>query len=283
MTPASQPPGLYVVATPIGNLGDISARAVETLRGCALIACEDTRVTAKLVQRFGLGAPLTPYHDHSDEAVRPRLVEAAAHKAVALVSDAGTPLISDPGYKLVRDCKAAGVAVFALPGACAAIAALSVSGLPSDRFLFAGFPPAKPMARRQMLRELASVRATLIFYESPARLADSLKDMLDMLGDRPASIAREITKLHETLYDGTLATLAAHFAVTAVKGELVIIAGPPLEDTPADEPDVDALLIEALTSSSLKQAVASVTAATGLPRKQVYARALQLAAGSDAS
>jgi 16S rRNA (cytidine1402-2'-O)-methyltransferase len=270
------PAGLYVVATPIGNLGDISQRAIDTLRGCALIACEDTRVTATLARRFALTAPLTPYHEHNADAARPGLITRAREAAVALVSDAGTPLISDPGYRLVAECRAQGIPVLPIPGACAAIAALSVAGLATDRFLFAGFLPSKSSARRTMLRELASIKATLVFYESPARLAESLRDMAEYLGDRQASIARELTKLHESHYAGSLSQLAGQFASQEVRGELVVCVAPPMPEAPAESVDVDALLREALTGASLKQAVADVTARTGLPRKQVYARALAL-------
>ena len=266
-------PGLYVVATPIGNLGDMTLRAIEVLQQASVIACEDSRVTGRLCQRFGIETPLTPYHDHVADLVRPALVRRAGTEAVALVSDAGTPLISDPGYKLVRDCKAARVTVTSIPGACAAVAALCVAGLPSDRFCFAGFLPTKDAARRRALQDVADIPATLIFYESPQRLGESLAAMASVLGDRPACIARELTKLHETLYEGSLTALAARFASGIVKGEVVIVAGPPLAQ-PREAVDLDALLDEALARAPLKQAVAEVTAATGLPRKQVYAKAL---------
>ncbi len=271
-------PGLYIVATPIGNLGDITLRALDVLRRVDVILCEDTRVTATLASRYGLGAERVAYHDHNADVVRPKiLARLAAGAAVALVSDAGTPLISDPGFKLVREAAAAGIPVTALPGASAALAALTVAGLPTDRFLFAGFLPAKSAARRRALRELASVKASLIFYETAPRLADSLADMTAMLGDRPAAVARELTKLHEEVRRETLLALAEHYQrVGPPKGEIVVVVGPPTEAPPADEADLDARLRSALQTTSLKEASAAVAAATGLPRRQVYARALAL-------
>lgn len=276
-SPDPLPPGLYIVATPIGNLGDLTARAADVLRRVALVACEDTRVTAKLLRHAGATAPMTPYHDHSADSVRPRLLARMAVDAVALVSDAGTPLISDPGYKLVRDARAAGVAVTTLPGPCAAVAALTLAGLPTDRFLFAGFLPSKVKARADAISELAGLRATLVFYESGHRLADSLFALVAGLGDRPAAVAREITKRFEEVVDGSLASLAARYAdAPDPKGEIVIIVGPPADPTPATEADLDTALRTAMAGQPLKSAVAEVADALNLPRKQVYARALEL-------
>lgn len=276
-SPDPLPPGLYIVATPIGNLGDLTARAADVLRRVALVACEDTRVTAKLMRHVGATAPMTPYHDHSADSVRPRLLSRMAVDAVALVSDAGTPLISDPGYKLVRDARAARVAVTTLPGPCAAVAALTLAGLPTDRFLFAGFLPSKVKARAEAIAELAGIRATLVFYESGHRLADSLAALAAGLGDRPAVVAREITKRFEESVDGSLAGLAARYAdAPDPKGEIVIIIGPPADPAPATEADLDTALRTAMAGQPLKSAVAEVADALNLPRKQVYARALEL-------
>ena len=270
-------PGLYIVATPIGNLGDITLRALDVLKGADAILCEDTRVTATLARRYGLGAERIAYHDHNADAVRPGLIgRLAAGATLALVSDAGTPLVSDPGFKLVREAAAAGIPVIPVPGASAALAALTVAGLPTDRFLFAGFLPAKSAGRRRELRELATVRASLVFYETAPRLADALADMAAMLGDRPAAVARELTKLHEEVRRESLGTLAEHYRKAGPpKGEIVVIVGPPVAEAASDE-DVDAQLIAALQSASLREASAAVAAATGLPRRQVYARALAL-------
>jgi 16S rRNA (cytidine1402-2'-O)-methyltransferase len=273
--PPPLPFGLYIVATPIGHLGDMSPRAIETLRGCALIACEDTRVTGALTHRFGIETPLTPYHDHNADQVRPGLLERAHSAAIALVSDAGTPLISDPGFKLVRDARAAGIAITPIPGACAAITALSVAGLPCDQFFFAGFLPSKSGARRAAVQAIAQVPGSLVFYESPQRLPESLHDLQEILGDRPAFVARELTKLYESHYSGTLSALAARWQASDARGELVLVVGPHVAGA-APIFDIDALLLAALHNQSFKQAVADVTAQTGLPRKQIYARALGL-------
>jgi 16S rRNA (cytidine1402-2'-O)-methyltransferase len=273
--PTPLPPGLYIVATPIGHLGDMTPRAIETLRGCAVIACEDTRVSGALAQRFDIKTPLTPYHDHNADAVRPGLLARAAIEPVALVSDAGTPLISDPGFKLVRDARALNINVTPIPGACAAIAALSVAGLPCDQFFFAGFLPSKSGARRAALQSIVQVPGSLVFYESPQRLCESLRDMISVLGDRPAFVGRELTKLYETHYSGTLVSLCDGWHEADNRGELVIVVGPQQAGT-APQLDIDALLLAALQGQTLKQAVADVTAQTGLPRKQIYARALAL-------
>ena len=272
--------GLYILATPIGNAGDITLRGLELLRAADVIACEDTRVTSKLLAIHGVSAAgrLTAYHDHNGDRVRPQLLAKIAEgAAVALVSDAGTPLVSDPGYKLARAAIEAGHAVVPLPGPSAVLAALAVAGLPSDRFLFAGFLDAKSAARRADLRGLGAVQATLVFFESGPRLPASLADMAAVLGPRPAVVARELTKRFETVLRGTLPDLAARFAEgEEARGEIVVVVGPPDADAPADAVDLDALLLEALKSAPLKEAVAQVTAATGLPRKTVYAAALKL-------
>lgn len=276
--------GLHLVATPIGNMGDITLRAIETLRQVDLVACEDTRVTAKLMARHGIEARLVPYHEHNAECMRPELLRRLAEgEAIALVSDAGTPLVSDPGYKLVRAAIEAGHPVTALPGPSAVLAALQLSGLPPDRFLFAGFLPAKAGERRRTLSELAGVLATLIFYESAQRLAESLADMAQCLGDRPAAVARELTKLHEEVRRGGLADLARHYAEAGPpKGEIVLVVGPPPSEAQAVSPeDLDAQLKAALMRMSLKDAVAAVTAATGRSRREVYARALALAGSAE--
>lgn len=278
--PGSKPqPGLYLVATPIGNARDISLRALDVLRSADLIACEDTRVTAKLLAIYGIRATTIAYHDHNAERMRPQILQALRQgQIVALVSDAGTPLIADPGYRLVREVTAAGLPVTALPGASAVLAALSLSGLPTDRFLFAGFLPERAAERRRVLGELAPVQASLVFFESPRRLDDSLQDALQMLGDRPAAMGRELTKKFEEVRRGTLSELAAHYKdAEAPKGEAVLVIGPPLAEAAiVDDAAIDAALKAALQSSSLKQAVADVAAATGAARKLVYARALRL-------
>lgn len=271
-------PGLYIVATPIGNLGDIGARAAATLARADLIAAEDTRVTAKLLSHLGLRISMTPYHDHSDERTRAALVARMAEEVVVLVSDAGTPLISDPGYKLVRDARAAGRHVTTIPGPCAAIAAITLSGLPSDRFLFAGFLPNKAKARADTIAEFAGLRASLVFYESGPRLAASLAALADGLGDREAAVAREITKLYEQCITGTLTTLAARYADAPPKGEIVIVVAPPGEAVPeaADDTTLDAALRDAMADKPVAQAAKAVAKRFGLDRHDVYARALAL-------
>lgn len=270
--------GLYVVSTPIGNLRDITYRAVDVLAGCDLILAEDTRVTGKLLSACGLGRPLQPYHDHNADSVRPRvLARLAAGERIALVSDAGTPLISDPGFKLVRAAAEAGHAVRPVPGASATLAALAVAGLPSDRFLFAGFPPNRGAARRGWLEALAPVRATLILFETGPRLAESLADMAAVLGEREAVVARELTKLFETVYRGPLSTLAADPALQAAKGEIVVLVGPG-EAAEAGPEEVDAALRDALTRAGPGEAASAVAQALGLPRRELYKRALALQA-----
>ncbi|OBX20219.1 16S rRNA (cytidine(1402)-2'-O)-methyltransferase [Erythrobacter sp. QSSC1-22B] len=271
-------PGLYIVATPIGNLGDITMRAADVLRRCDGVACEDTRVTGKLMKHLGISKPLWRYDDHSEHRDRGRLVESMRSRAVALVSDAGTPLVSDPGYRLVNDCRAEGIAVTVLPGPCAAIAGLSVSGLPNDRFLFAGFLPSKDKARRDVLAELADIDSTLIFYETSPRLTKSLAAIRDILPDREIAVGRELTKMHEELRRGLADGLIAWFDAHPPKGEIVLLIGPPLEQL-ASEADADALLLAALETSKASQAVAQVAKATGLDRKLLYARAMELKRG----
>lgn len=272
----SLPAGLYIVATPIGNLGDMTSRAADTLRRADMILAEDKRVTAKLLAHIGATAPMTSYNDHSDEKLRERIVADLAHKAVALVSDAGTPLISDPGYKLVRAARNAGCEVHSLPGPCAAIAALTLSGLPTDRFLFIGFLPPKTKARASSIAEIAAVRATLIFYESGPRLAECLAALLEGLGDREASVIREITKLHEEAVTGPLSKLAGRYAGSVPKGELVIIVGPPDREQ-ASEEQLDEALRQAMAELSPSRAAAEVAARLAIPRRRAYARALELA------
>jgi 16S rRNA (cytidine1402-2'-O)-methyltransferase len=267
------PPGLYLVATPIGNLGDLSPRAAETLRRADLVLAEDKRVSAKLLAHAGSAAPMATYNDHSSPAEREAVLTRLGGQAVALVSDAGTPLISDPGFKLVRAARAEGHAVYTVPGPTAAIAALTLSGLPTDRFLFAGFLPPKAKARAEAIAELAAVRATLIFYESGPRLGDTLGALVETLGSREAAVAREITKLHEECVTGSLAALAQRFADAAPKGEIVVLVGPPAGPAAISAEALDAALDEALTWLSPSRAAAEVAARLGVPRKQAYARA----------
>ena len=270
------PPGLYIVATPIGNLSDLSPRAAETLRTADLIAVEDSRVTAKLLNHLGVKRPMAPYNDHNADRVRPELIARMAHEAIALVSDAGTPLISDPGYKLVRDARAAGIPVTTIPGPSAVVAALTLAGLPTDRFLFLGFLPPKAGARSAALAEVASLRATLVFYESGPRLAATLSALREGLGEREAAVVREITKKFEETATGTLSELAARYADAPPKGEIVIVVGPPGEAEAPAEADVDEALREAMTRLSTSRAAAEVAQALGLPRREVYERALAL-------
>jgi 16S rRNA (cytidine1402-2'-O)-methyltransferase len=271
-------PGLYIVATPIGNLGDVTARAADTLCRVDRILAEDKRVTAKLLAHLGAKAPMTAYHDHSDDELRQRILAEASVKAIALVSDAGTPLISDPGYKLVRAARAAGIAIHTLPGPCAAIAALTLAGLPTDRFLFMGFLSAKAKARGETIAEVATLRASLVLYESGPRLHDSLVALGEGLGDRPAAVIREISKLHEECVTGSLIELAQRYADAPPRGEIVIIVGPPPERSEASDDDLDAALTEALSRLTPSRAAAEVATTLGIPKKRAYARALELAA-----
>ncbi|MFC3174434.1 16S rRNA (cytidine(1402)-2'-O)-methyltransferase [Novosphingobium bradum] len=269
-------PGLYIVATPIGNLGDITPRATGILRGVAAIACEDTRVTGKLLHHLDISARMIRYDDHASEATRDHLLQIASEQPLALVSDAGTPLISDPGYRLVRAARERGIAVTSLPGPSAAVVALTLAGLPSDRFLFAGFLPSKDKARREVLAELGGVKATLVFYETAPRLLDSLAAIGEGLPGRELAVARELTKKFEECRSGSAADLAAHYAAHPAKGEIVLMIGPPGEAGPPAEADVDAMLLAALATDKPSQAAAQVAKATGLDRKALYARALEL-------
>jgi 16S rRNA (cytidine1402-2'-O)-methyltransferase len=269
--------GLYLVATPIGNLGDVTIRALETLAAADLIACEDTRVTRKLLDRFHITTQLSPYHDHNAAAVRPRLIEKlAGGAAIALVSDAGTPLISDPGFKLAREASQAGIAVTAVPGASAVLTALCLAGLPTDRFFFDGFLPTKSVARRARIKELTRIEATLVLFESGSRIAAALSDLAE-LGDREAAICRELTKLREQVERGRLAELAARADSLETRGEFVVVIGPPAQaDAAMTDSDLDRALEAALAASSLKDAVAEIAAISGRARRDVYARALEL-------
>lgn len=280
--------GLHVVATPIGNLRDITIRALEALAAADVIACEDTRVTRKLLDHYGITTPLTPYHEHNAAAARPKLLaRLAAGEAIALVSDAGTPLISDPGFKLVRAACEAGYPVGATPGASAVLAALAVAGLPTDRFFFEGFLPPKDGARRTRIAELLRIPATLILYESGPRVGRTLHALAEALGPRQAAVCRELTKLHEEVRRGELAALAQIYddgakEAAEIRGEFTIVIAPPAAD--AGQPDadeVDALLRRALQHASVKDAVSGVAAATGRPRREIYQRALALSEGND--
>jgi 16S rRNA (cytidine1402-2'-O)-methyltransferase len=274
--------GLYLIATPIGNLGDITLRALETLAAVDVIACEDTRVTRKLLERYGIATPLTSYHEHNAVEARPKLLARLADaQAVALVSDAGTPLISDPGYKLVRAAREAGHVVTALPGASSVLAALSVAGLPTDRFFFEGFLPAKQAARQKRAARLANIPATLILFESGPRLAATLADLAATFGARTAAVCRELTKLHEEVKCGDLESLAREYAGGAeTRGEFVVVVAPP-EDNEEKENNIDGLLRQALRRVSVKDAVGEVALVTGRPRREVYQRALVLSKDAD--
>jgi 16S rRNA (cytidine1402-2'-O)-methyltransferase len=274
---AALPAGLYLVATPIGNLGDMSLRGLAVLRGADRIYCEDTRVTARLLARYGIATPLDRYDDHNAGTARPAVLAALRRgERVALVSDAGTPLVSDPGYKLVQEAIGEGLPVTAAPGPSAAIAALILSGLPPDRFFFAGFLPPRRAARRRQLTGWATLDATLVLYEGPSRLGESLADMAELLGPRPAAVARELTKLHEEVRRGSLPALAAHYCdAGAPRGEVVVVIGPPDPAPPADA-DIDASLRTALRELGVRDAAAKVAAASGRPRAELYRRALAI-------
>ncbi|WP_152426777.1 16S rRNA (cytidine(1402)-2'-O)-methyltransferase [Paramagnetospirillum caucaseum] len=275
--------GLYLVATPIGNLGDITLRALEVLGHADLVACEDTRVTGRLMQLLGLKAPLTPYHDHNADKARPALLARLGRgEVVALVSDAGTPMVSDPGFKLVRECIESDIPVTALPGASAVLTALQLSGIASERFLFAGFLPSKGAARRGALQELAQVPATLVFYESPHRTGESLADMVTVLGDRTGAVTRELTKLHEEVARGPLTELAAKFASIPPRGEVAIVVSGPGAAMAGTPQDMEGRLrAEVENGLSIKDAAALVAAETGHPRRDVYATALRLFRGGN--
>jgi 16S rRNA (cytidine1402-2'-O)-methyltransferase len=274
--------GLYLVATPIGNLGDITLRALETLAGVDVIACEDTRITRRLTERYGISAELKPYHEHNAAIARPKILERLAQGAsIALVSDAGTPLISDPGFKLVREVCAAGHAVIALPGPSSVLAALSVAALPTDRFFFEGFLPSRETARRTRLAELARIDATLVMFESGSRVQDMLADLAAIMGDRDAAICREMTKLHEEIQRAPVAELARTAATLETRGEFVLVVGPPAKTAAMDTGRLDELLRERLARDSVKDAVAHAVELSGRPRREVYARALELAKQRD--
>ncbi|WP_332872359.1 16S rRNA (cytidine(1402)-2'-O)-methyltransferase [Allopontixanthobacter confluentis] len=269
--------GLYIVATPIGNLADITMRAADVLARCDGIACEDTRVTGKLLRYLGITKPMWRYNDHSEPRDRQRLIESMHSRSVALVSDAGTPLISDPGFRLVREAREAGIAITSLPGACAAITGLTLSGLPNDRFLFAGFLPNKDKARGDMLAGVAHIDATLIFYETGPRLVKSLSAIAAQLPGREISVARELTKLYEECRTGSPEQLTDHYTAHPPKGEIVLMVGPPPQREIAAE-DADTMLADALQTMKASQAVALVARQTGLDRKVLYARAMELRA-----
>jgi 16S rRNA (cytidine1402-2'-O)-methyltransferase len=288
LTAPKAAPGLYLVATPIGNLGDITLRALETLAGVDIIACEDTRITRRLTERYAILAPLTPYHEHNAAAARPKILERLAQGAsVALISDAGTPLISDPGFKLVREACAAGRSVTALPGPSSVLAALSVAALPTDRFFFEGFLPAKETARRARLAELARIDATLVLFESGSRVTDTLRDLADIMGSRDAAICRELTKVHEDISRAPIAELARSADRLETRGEFVLVIGPPPAGSQIMQAgELDTLLRDRLKRDSVKDAVAHAVELSGRPRREVYARALELsrenaAEGSD--
>jgi 16S rRNA (cytidine1402-2'-O)-methyltransferase len=272
-------PGLYVVATPIGNLADVTLRALAILAGADAILAEDTRVSRALLARYRIERPLSPYHEHNAAEARPRALRRIAEgQALALIYDAGTPLISDPGYKLVAEAIGLGFAVAVAPGPSAALAALCVAGLPTDRFYFEGFLPPRQSARRERLNALAAVPGTLIFYEAAGRLAETLADLAIELGPRPAAVARELTKLHEEVRRGALDELAAEYAAGgAPRGEIVIVVGAAEERLMISEAALDREIAEQLTSLSVKDAAAAIAAKHGLPRRQIYARALALA------
>ncbi len=276
-------PGLYLVATPIGNLGDITLRALETLAGVDIVACEDTRITRRLIERFSITATLKQYHEHNAEQARPKILEALARgSSIALVSDAGTPLISDPGFKLVREVSAAGFPVIALPGPSSVLAALSVAALPTDRFFFEGFLPSKQNARRTRIAELASIDATLVMFESGARVQDCLHDLASVMGERDAAICREMTKLHEEVRRAPVSELAAIADTLETRGEFVLVIAPPAADAGLmSENALDDLLRTALARGSVKDAVAHAVEVSGRPRREIYARALELSKDGD--
>jgi 16S rRNA (cytidine1402-2'-O)-methyltransferase len=276
-------PGLYLVATPIGNLGDITLRALETLAGVDIVACEDTRITRRLIERFSITATLKQYHEHNAEQARPKILEALARgSSIALVSDAGTPLVSDPGFKLVREVSAAGFPVIALPGPSSVLAALSVAALPTDRFFFEGFLPSKQHARRTRIGELARIDATLVMFESGARVQDSLQDLASIMGNRDAAICREMTKLHEEVRRATVSDLAAISDTLETRGEFVLVIGPPAADAGLmNDNALDDLLRTSLARGSVKDAVAHAVEVSGRPRREIYARALELAKDGD--
>jgi 16S rRNA (cytidine1402-2'-O)-methyltransferase len=279
LTAPKAAPGLHLVATPIGNLGDITLRALETLAGVDIIACEDTRITRRLTERYAIAAQLTPYHEHNAALARPKLLARLAQGAsIALVSDAGTPLISDPGFKLVREACAAGFGVTALPGPSSVLTALAVAALPTDRFFFEGFLPSKQSARRARLVELARIDATLVMFESGNRVQDTLADLAGIMGAREAAICREMTKMHEEVSRATLSELARSADTLETRGEFVLVVGPPPAGAQLMAADaLDDLLRSSLRRDSVKDAVAHAVELSGRPRREIYARALELA------
>jgi 16S rRNA (cytidine1402-2'-O)-methyltransferase len=283
LTAPKAAPGLHLVATPIGNLGDITLRALETLAGVDIIACEDTRITRRLTERYGISAELKPYHEHNAALARPKILQRLTQGAsIALVSDAGTPLISDPGFKLVREVCAAGHAVIALPGPSSVLAALAVAALPTDRFFFEGFLPSKETARRTRLTELARIEATLVMFESGNRVQDTLADLATIMGDRDAAICRELTKLHEDIKRAPLSQLAQAADTLETRGEFVLVVAPPADKAAMEVDEIDQLLRERLARDSVKDAVAHAVELSGRPRREIYARALELAKERDA-
>jgi 16S rRNA (cytidine1402-2'-O)-methyltransferase len=276
-------PGLYLVATPIGNLGDITVRALEILAGVDIIACEDTRITRRLTERYAISAQLKPYHEHNAALARPKILERLAQgAAIALVSDAGTPLISDPGFKLVREVCAAGHSVIALPGPSSVLAALSVAALPTDRFFFEGFLPPKETARRARLAELARIDATLVMFESGSRVQDTLADLARLMSSRDAAICREMTKLHEDIRRASISQLALSADALETRGEFVLVIGPPAGTPIMTGDELDDLLRSQLKRDSVKDAVAHAVELSGRPRREIYARALELAKQAEA-
>jgi 16S rRNA (cytidine1402-2'-O)-methyltransferase len=284
LTAPKAAPGLHLVATPIGNLGDITLRALETLAGVDMIACEDTRMTRRLTERYAITAQLTSYHEHNAALARPKILQRLAQGAsIALVSDAGTPLISDPGFKLVREVCAAGHSVIALPGPSSVLAALSVAALPTDRFFFEGFLPHKETARRTRLTELARIDATLVMFESGSRVQDTLADLAAILADRDAAICREMTKLHEDIKRGPVSQLARSADTLETRGEFVLVIGPPAAGAQIMAKDqLDDLLRRQLADHTVKDAVAHAVELSGRPRREIYARALELSKRRDA-
>jgi 16S rRNA (cytidine1402-2'-O)-methyltransferase len=279
LTAPKAAPGLHLVATPIGNLGDITLRALETLAGVDIIACEDTRISRRLTERYAITALLKPYHEHNAALARPKILEKLSQGAsIALVSDAGTPLISDPGFKLVREACAAGYPVIALPGPSSVLAALSVAALPTDRFFFEGFLPPKQVARRARLAELARIDATLVMFESGNRVQDTLGDLADIMGARDGALCREMTKLHEEIKRGPIAELARAADTLETRGEFVLVIGPEAAGARTMASDeLDDLLRSRLKRDSVKDAVAHAVEVSGRPRREIYARALELA------
>ncbi len=279
LTAPKAAPGLHLVSTPIGNLGDITLRALETLAGVDIIACEDTRITRRLTGRYGISALLKPYHEHNAALARPKILQRLAEGAsIALVSDAGTPLVSDPGFKLVREVCAAGHRVIALPGPSSVLAALAVAALPTDRFFFEGFLPPRQTARRTRLAELARIDATLVMFESGNRVEDTLHDLAEIMGARDAALCRELTKLHEEVRRAPLSELARSADALETRGEFVLVIGPPAASAQIMAAnDLDDLLRSALKRDSVKDAVAQAVEVSGRPRREIYARALELA------